>query len=116
MNLGEKVKLARERCGLSQEELAKKAGMSQSFIASIENGSRNPSKPSGEKLAKILGVKYSYLVIDTVDDITDILSKHDSTVRRAFAEALDEGLAEGIPPEEIRDYIRLRAKHKKQGT
>jgi len=60
--LGMRVKKLRVARGLSQRELAERAGTSQVYIAKIEGSAENPptrtpSLPMLEKLAKALGVK-----------------------------------------------------------
>jgi len=60
--LGEKVRLARKRAGLTQEKLAEKSGLHRTYIAGIETGKRNVSVKSLEKIAKALNVKSSSLL------------------------------------------------------
>ena len=52
MNIKEK----RERLGISQKELAEKAGISQSFLCDIEQGRSKPSIDTAVKLADALGI------------------------------------------------------------
>lgn len=62
-SVGERVRVARERCGLSARALAAKADLSAGYVALIERGQR-PS-PSGEvfrKLAAALGVSIDWLI------------------------------------------------------
>lgn len=53
MNIKEK----REKLGISQKALAKKVGISQSFLCDIEQGRCKPSLVTALKLAKALKVK-----------------------------------------------------------
>lgn len=53
MNIKEK----REQLGISQKELAKKVGISQSFLCDIEQGRCKPSIDTAVKLAKVLKIK-----------------------------------------------------------
>ncbi|MCG8400857.1 MAG: helix-turn-helix domain-containing protein [Firmicutes bacterium] len=55
-------KLTKLRGGLSQAELAKKAGVPQSAISEIEAGKRVPRADTLHKLATALGVKVSDLL------------------------------------------------------
>jgi transcriptional regulator with XRE-family HTH domain len=50
-----KIKTARENAGLSQTELALKAGLNPSLVNRIERGVR-PNRRTAERLAKALGV------------------------------------------------------------
>ena len=47
---------SRERAGLSQAQLAKKIGCSQSMVASLESGHRRPSPELLARIQKALGV------------------------------------------------------------
>ena len=49
-----KIKQTREAAGLSQTELASRAGVSQRYIAFIESGKRKPSLSLAHKISKVL--------------------------------------------------------------
>lgn len=49
------VKSQRHRLGISQEELAWRAGLHRTYVADIERGARNPSLESIHKLSRALG-------------------------------------------------------------
>jgi DNA-binding XRE family transcriptional regulator len=53
---GSKVKQLREAKGMTQAELAKSAGITQSFISDLEGNKKFPSMPTMTKIAKMLGV------------------------------------------------------------
>ncbi len=57
MELLVKVKAKRLKCGLTQEELAKKVGVSRQTINYIEKGKYRPSVVLALKISKVLGVK-----------------------------------------------------------
>ena len=59
--LGEKVKKLRKKQSLTQEELAARIGVSPAYIGFIEQGQRNPSIKTADKIARVLGVKLSDL-------------------------------------------------------
>ena len=61
MNLGRSIKLCRTKRGLSQEDLARKVGLSASYISLIEKGDRDPAVSTAEKIATALGVPMSLL-------------------------------------------------------
>ncbi|HLC56101.1 MAG TPA: multiprotein bridging factor aMBF1 [Candidatus Nanoarchaeia archaeon] len=52
-----KIKEARERLGLKQEELAKRIAEKESVIHSLETGSLEPSLDLAKKLERALGIK-----------------------------------------------------------
>lgn len=54
VNLSSKLKMMRNKQGLTQLELAKKIGVSESYICQIENGKMISIKKL-DKLAKALG-------------------------------------------------------------
>ena len=57
-----KVKKYRKIKGLTQNELAYKAGISQPFIAEIERGRKSPSVRTLVKIAKVLNVSLEKLL------------------------------------------------------
>lgn len=59
--LGERVKRLRKQKGLTQEQLADKVRVTSNYIYLIEQGQRNPSINTADKLARVLGVKLSDL-------------------------------------------------------
>ncbi|MGE5585793.1 MAG: helix-turn-helix domain-containing protein [Bacillota bacterium] len=67
-----KVKTLREQLGLSQQELAKAAGVAQSSIHYIEMGRKSPTTRTLQKLAAALGVPASEL-LDESSSPTSIL-------------------------------------------
>lgn len=59
--IGEKIRRLRKQQGLTQEELAVKVRVSSTYIGFIEQGLRNPSINTADKLARALGVSLSEL-------------------------------------------------------
>ena len=55
MTTGENIQRLREAAGLTQEELGKQTGVSQSMIAQIERGRKEPSLGLSRDLAAALG-------------------------------------------------------------
>ena len=60
--VGANLRRAREELGLSQEELADRAGLHRTYVSGVERGVRNPTVTVLEKLAKALKVKPSTLL------------------------------------------------------
>jgi CheY-like chemotaxis protein len=52
--LGAAIKAERSVLGISQEELAYRAGLHRTYVSDVERGARNPSLESVEKLAEAL--------------------------------------------------------------
>ena len=61
VSLGLNVRRRREELGLTQERLAEKAELDQTYISGIERGLRNPGILNVSKLAKALGMSTSQL-------------------------------------------------------
>ena len=60
-NLGEAIKRERFALGLSQDELARRAGLHCSYVSDLERGARNPSVESILKIADALAVTVAEL-------------------------------------------------------
>ena len=79
MKTGERIRLFREKKGLSQTELAKAAGYdSRSSISKIESGESDPSQKMLIRLAAALEVNASDLLSDTPvfeEDISSLVPK-----------------------------------------
>lgn len=61
-NFHEKMKEARKRTGFTQAEVAEETGISQSIIAYIETGKREPSIENLGILADFYGVSTDWLL------------------------------------------------------
>ncbi len=73
-NVGNRIKTIRQEKGISQNRLAKAAGISQSGLSSIESSSASPSAATLELLAKALNVSVA-------DLMGDVLSKGDKSTK-----------------------------------
>lgn len=62
--LAQAIRKARLRAGLSQRGLAALAGVSETIIGNIENGSRRPSRPMAERLCEVLGLEPTRLGLE----------------------------------------------------
>lgn len=57
--VGSRIKELRNSLGLSQEKLAFKADIDRTYLAGVEQGKRNPSIKSLEKIIQALEVTFS---------------------------------------------------------
>lgn len=57
--IGSRIRELRNSLGLSQEKLALKADIDRTYLAGVEQGKRNPSIKSLEKIVEALGVSFS---------------------------------------------------------
>ena len=60
-DLGKKVQKFRQKKDISQVKMAEMIGVSPTYIGFIEQGVRNPSIATLDKIARVLGVKLSEL-------------------------------------------------------
>lgn len=56
VRLGENLRLARERAGLSQEDLGFRSGLHRTAVSQLERGERTPRADSVVRLAGSLGI------------------------------------------------------------
>lgn len=69
MNVGEKIKQARKKAGLTQEALAKAVGMATISIQQYERNIREPNNAVLVKLASALGLpNAAYFYFDPIPD------------------------------------------------
>jgi transcriptional regulator with XRE-family HTH domain len=75
--LGEKLKRLRAILGMTQAEVAAKAGVSSALVGQIELGRVSPSLRTVNKIASALGVSPCYLVLDSegIDEIVPAMTK-----------------------------------------
>lgn len=61
--LGIAIRKLREKTGLSQEKFAAKAGIDRTYQTSVENGRRNVSLLTLDRISRALGVNTGELLI-----------------------------------------------------
>lgn len=61
MNLGKSIQTCRMQRGFSQADLAKRAGISVSYLSMLENSKRDPTISTVQKIANALGVPIEIL-------------------------------------------------------
>ena len=62
LSFGKKLRLIRQKQGVSQEKLAELAGLHRTYVSSVERGERNISLINIAKLAQSLGVPMGKLM------------------------------------------------------
>jgi transcriptional regulator with XRE-family HTH domain len=75
--LGERLRAYRNKAGLSQEQLAEKAGLHATYIGQLERGEKNATIESIEKVARALELPFEILFekIITSDSDNEIPAK-----------------------------------------
>lgn len=94
-NIPQEIKELREYLGLNQSQLAKLSGLTPAAISQIENGLREPSLSSIEKICDALEIKPAYLFRDKTKKKSPLevlehkkLSDHDKNQIEKFAQFL----------------------------
>lgn len=68
MNLGKAIKQLRTELKLTQGEVCKKVGISQTSLSQIELGYKEPSKKTVEKICKTLQVPIGLIYMLAIED------------------------------------------------
>ena len=86
MTFSDKIKVSRELCNLTQQQLADKVGVSKRTIASYESTDARARSSTMRKLAVALGVYYDYLANDEIIDPQQGIEKmtYIETARQQF--------------------------------
>ena len=91
MKFGEKLRKYRLEKGLTQAELAKKAGLGLNTICNYEKGKTYPKdREVYTVLAGILGINADYLHNENDDFITDVQNLYGSRGKRQAMELVNE--------------------------
>ena len=120
VDIGERIRIARKRAGLSQEEVARRAGMSLKGMAYIERGHiEDPHYSSLAGIAEALGVSVGELVgepvpLDETPQIVEWLRENglewgatDDAEFRKHVRRLDlEGVDEDHNPVSVMELVR----------
>ncbi len=60
--LGQNIKKLRVQRGMNQQELCRILGVDTAYISNVENGKKNPTLKTVEKIAKILNMSVNKLL------------------------------------------------------
>jgi transcriptional regulator with XRE-family HTH domain len=85
MSIASLVREARRRAGLSQAQLAARAGVPQSTVGRIESGARTPSTALVERLVRSAGLEVSASLLEPDPDTDSLFER---TLRRTPAQRL----------------------------
>jgi len=80
MNYSKALRILRAAKGISQQDLAKQAGLSKSLISKIESGVRILSETNRDKLAKSIDIPTSLFEILALEPEDTSVSKKDLEV------------------------------------
>ncbi|MBR5202024.1 MAG: helix-turn-helix transcriptional regulator [Clostridia bacterium] len=89
MKLCEKISLYRKKCGLSQEALAEKIGVSRQAVSKWETGDALPEVTKLKALAECFGVTVDFLLDDEADEYKPLYKNKETTGVDRFVEWID---------------------------
>jgi transcriptional regulator with XRE-family HTH domain len=93
---GNVLRVARAKTGLSQRELAAKAGVPHSTIAKIESGARQPTHPTMANILAAIDLSLSTRLVP-YDDHDDVLWEQEQRRSAAEREHIRTELARLVP-------------------
>ena len=74
MDYGKALRIARAASGLQQQDLARRAGLTPSYVSLVEMGKRNPSVGAIKKLSQALQIPPHLLtLLATEEEDTDLV-------------------------------------------
>ena len=88
--MGKRIKIVRQRNGLTQDQLAEQVGLSPKYISGIERGVENPTMDILLRVATMLGVEpYDLFLFGESEESEKVLRKGiEKMVREADREKL----------------------------
>ena len=66
LTMGDRIREARKKCGLTQDQLAESLDVSVEFVGQIERGQKLPGMQVFIKLIEVLNVSADYLLRDSI--------------------------------------------------
>lgn len=105
MEIGKEIKEAREKAGMSREELALRLGVSYWTIAKYETGERTPDAPMLKKISKVLKVSIDHLVGNIPQQDSKSIENKTNNDLEVFLRAIGK-----LSPEakkKVYDYIEM---------
>jgi transcriptional regulator with XRE-family HTH domain len=123
--MGEKIKYVRELRNMTLATLSEQCGLSSPYLSDIENGKKNPSTKSLEKIAKALNADAWFFLDDKAvtfeeltnvskinlpDDLMAFIADQKNLPYIVLAKQLDD---EGIPHETLVYLLQMAKSMKK---
>lgn len=104
IHVGQRIRMIRNRKGLSLRDLAKKSDLSTNAISRIERGVNSPTVASLRRLANGLDVHVTDFFKEKTDDET-IFVKQGQGLRYSAVGAVIESLGTGIPDQNLEPFL-----------
>lgn len=114
MSFASRLRQAREQAGLTQQDLAKKLGVTKSAVGNYENGVSSPKWDVLIKIFDVLRVDPNFLYQDDFSsEFTEahVLTPQQSTLLAAFDQLNEEGQTKAV--EYVEDLV-LTGRYKKR--
>jgi transcriptional regulator with XRE-family HTH domain len=109
--LAKNIKQARNRSGLTQQDLAERCELSTNYLATIEIGGKFPSSKTLEKLALALELKPYQFFLEEGDieafDRCELLDRYRNRVNGYLVEVLEQTQKEIIGPNKSRIILEI---------
>jgi transcriptional regulator with XRE-family HTH domain len=99
MQIGNRIKAIRKDRGITQTDLAIKAGMSRTYLADIEGNRYTPSLNILKVIADALNLK-----------ISDIIEEEDGELSESYIKIVQSAKKSGIKPERLAALIEFLSK------
>lgn len=108
MSIGNNIKILRKKYGLSQQDLADIAGVTNKAVSTWESNTKEPRMGAIEKIANHFGIKKSNLIDENGMELIDYVGSNDST-QDIYVKPLYGSIAAGTPIEmlEVEEYIEI---------
>lgn len=100
--VGDEIKQRRESMGLSQNQLAKRAGCAQSTLSMIESSTKKPSTETLRGIASALGCTVAELMGESQGDDQPRLTQEEQEILAAYRKASPDRR------QIVRDVLRVR--------
>jgi transcriptional regulator with XRE-family HTH domain len=99
MQIGNRIKAIRKERGITQTDLALKAGMSRTYLADIEGNRYTPSLNILKVIADALNLR-----------ISDIIEEEDGELSESYIKVIQSAKKSGIKPERLAALIEFLSK------
>ena len=112
MAIGQTIYIWRSYKKMTQEDLAKKSGVSRPNLSAIEQGARDLTVKTLRRIASALGVKPGILVDDVLPEFTLRKTWDRESLDRVARRAIGERTQLSAPEKKIARIVKLLAKKK----
>lgn len=94
MDIGNAVKMLRQRKNISQKELSSMCGISANALCSIESGNTFPSKSTITKICNALDIPASYLLLFSISE--NDIPENKRILYKTLCESIKEDLIQNL--------------------